>query len=130
MTGCGSATRGVLVACGTTLCMQTAMAETKIETTQDTIDEQFAIASQHFGDGQVQVHTRRDTADGSTHHVYSFNCQDQTHSLDYEGAAAPESFPVEASRDPLQPLNRDSAAAPVGQYACEEHGHPLLEWRW
>ena len=100
------------------------------QTTEAQIDEQFAVASEYFGDGQVQVHSRRDGAAGSTHTVYSFDCVAQTFASEFENDIAPENFPVEATGVEKRPLEKDSVVVPLAQRACEEHGHPLLELKW
>ena len=105
-------------------------AETKIDTPLDEVNAHFAVASKHYGDGKVQVHSRTEDASGSRHSVYTVDCKEQTYSKNYDAAQAPDVFPFEDYDNPAEPLNRTSAAVPAAQYACAEHGHPLLEWRW
>ncbi|MEM1074286.1 MAG: hypothetical protein AAF665_11055 [Pseudomonadota bacterium] len=105
-------------------------AETSIENSLDEINEHFAIASEHYGDGKVQLHTRSDGQAGSRHTVYTFNCKEQTFRSDYDGETAPERFPAGDFQEPSEPVTQGGSVAPMAQYACAEHGHPLLEWRW
>lgn len=122
---------GMLFGTGAAFCSAAyAVAETKIDNQIDEMNEHYAVASKHYGDGKVQIHSRADGDKGSTHTVFTVNCRDQTFRKDYEADEAPEVFPMENYNDPAEPLNRTSATVPVAQYACAEHGHPLLEWRW
>jgi len=110
------------------LCLSTTplLAETAI----DEMEAHFAIASKHYGDGQVQIHTRRDEDAGSTHRVLTINCKDQTYRSDYEAQEPPESFPLGEFEAPEEPMTGGDAVAKTAMHTCEEHGHPLLEWRW
>ncbi|MEM6889960.1 MAG: hypothetical protein AAF636_17740 [Pseudomonadota bacterium] len=100
------------------------------ETALDDVDEQFAIASQHFGEGQVQVHTRRDQEGASTHSVLTINCKEQTYRRDYEADTPPEVFPLGDYENPADKMTSADAVATAAVHTCAEHGHPLLEWRW
>lgn len=94
------------------------------------IEEHFAIASKHYGDGKVQMHTRRDLEAGSKHSVFTINCKEQTYRTDYESDAPPETFPMADYEEPSEPMTGANAVATAAAKACDEHGHPLLEWRW
>lgn len=105
-------------------------AEMRIENPMDDVNEHFAIASEHFGGGQVQLHSRRDGTDGSTHAVYTFDCVDQKHLTAFEGPKPPKNFPMEPLDEAMEPLNRDSEILHLAKHACAEYDHPLLELKW
>lgn len=100
------------------------------ETPIDEMEQHFAIASKHYGDGQVQVHTRRDSDEGSRHEVLTIDCKEQTFRRDYTADVPPEAFPLGDFDAPSIPVTVDNIAAPTVVHTCEQHGHPLLEWRW
>ena len=104
--------------------------DTRIENPLDEVNEHFAVASEHFGDGQVQLHSRLEGTDGTQHEVHTFDCKQQTYRSDYQAAVAPDATPIAGMGRSMVPITQDSYAAPLAQHACAEHGHPLLEWRW
>lgn len=104
-----------------------AFAESPIETRHE-IDRDFEIASKNFGDGVVQLHSRKESADGNAHSVHSFDCTSKTYAAVYSGVAPPETFPLAALNFNLNPIDETSEVAPLAQHACRKHGYPLLEW--
>lgn len=107
-----------------------AAAESEIENPIDTINKHYAIASEHYGDGKVKIHSRSDGEAGSQHSVLTVNCKEQTFNRDYLGAEPPNTFGEGEFAEPSKPLSREYMEAPIAEHACAEHGHPLLEWRW
>lgn len=104
-----------------------AFAESPIETRHE-IDREFEIASKNFGDGVVQLHSRKESADGIAHSVHSFDCSSKTYAAMYSGDAPPEAFPLATLNFNLEPIDQTSEVAPLAQHACRKHGYPLLEW--
>ena len=104
-----------------------ALAESPI-TTRHEIDKDYDIASKDFGDGFVQLHSRKVSADGTTHSVHSINCADKTYAPVYEGEAPPDAFPMNSLGFNLTPIDVTTNVAPLAQHACKKHGYPLLEW--
>lgn len=94
------------------------------------LDKRYAIASKDFGNGKVQLHTRGDSADGSTHTVHTFSCIENTFDLVFEGDEAPEAFPVEGEGSGAQNLEKNSSTASLAAHACKEHGYPVLMMEW
>lgn len=105
-------------------------ADSRIDNPMDEVNEHFAIASEYFGDGQAQLHSRRDGADGSAHTVYTFDCVEQTYHTAFEGPDAPADFPFTPLDEAMEPLKRDSAVIPLARHVCAEHDHPLIELKW
>lgn len=93
----------------------------------DGVDKRFAIASKHFGDGEVQLHTRSETEAGSVHEIYSFNCNTGTYRTDYVGESAPAHFPVAGAQGQAFELAESMEQAAIAAHACEEHGYSSLK---
>lgn len=107
-----------------------AVAESRVETPIADMEDHYAIASEHFGEGLVQVHSRRQGDAGSTHKVHVINCVEQTYKAVFEGDAPPEAFPLDEPGDGMGPLTADSPDVPIAKHACNEHGFPIVELRW
>ncbi len=105
-------------------------AETEMEREIKGVDNRYAIASEHFGDGKVQMHTRSDANGGSIHQIYSFSCVDETFELIFEGDSAPENFPVDDHVHAGDAFEREAPVASLAAHTCEEHDYPLLGWEW
>lgn len=104
-----------------------AVAESPI-TTPHEIDKDYDVASKDFGDGFVQLHSRKVSADGTTHSVHSIDCTNKTFAPVYAGDTAPDDFPLESVGFNLNPIDEISEVAPLAQHACKKHGYPVLEW--
>ncbi|WP_424986058.1 hypothetical protein [Microbulbifer sp. S227A] len=105
----------------------TALAESAI-TTPHQVDTDYEIASKDFGDGFVQMHSRRQGEGGNAHAVHGFDCANKTYAALYAGDVPPEAFPLEGLDFNLNPIEETSEVAPLAQHACRKHGYPLLEW--
>lgn len=92
------------------------------------IDKHFEIATKDFGDGTVQMSSRQDTADGPLYAVHQFDCVNKTFVTPFEGAVAPDVFPVTTTEQQVAAFDEGDEIAPLAQHACTKHGHPLLEW--
>lgn len=104
-----------------------ALAESPISTAHD-VDAHFEVASKDFGGGVVQLHSRKDGADGETHAVHSFDCEAKSYAPVFTGASAPDLFPMDSLGFNLEPIDENSDIAPLAQHTCKKHGYPLLEW--
>jgi hypothetical protein len=94
------------------------------------VDKRFAIATEYFGDGEVQFHTRKDIGTGSLHEVHTFDCNNRTYRKDYEGDTAPETFPLAGTQGDGYQLTREMEQAAMAAHACDEHGFPSLRMEW
>jgi len=94
------------------------------------MDDHYAIASEHFGQGRVQIHSRQAGAEGDTHRVHEIDCIEQTFKTVFEGDAAPDRFPVAAQPDAMERLRRESGQLPIARHVCDQHGFPIAELRW
>lgn len=103
---------------------------TEIAGPKHDMESHYAIASKHFGEGQVQLHSRQDGASGPVHQVHTFNCLEMTYEKVFESARAPDAFPVAAQDGGGEKFNAESQVAPLAAHACKEHGMPLLEMDW
>ncbi|MDU9002668.1 hypothetical protein [Sedimentitalea todarodis] len=104
-----------------------ALAESPI-TTPHEIDEHYEVASKDFGDGTVQLHSKKVSAGATTHSIHSFDCTNKTYAPVYAGDASPDEFPVNSLGFNLSPIDVTTDVAPLAQHACKKHGYPLLEW--
>ncbi|SLN50027.1 hypothetical protein ROA7450_02471 [Roseovarius albus] len=103
-------------------------AEDEILNPLDVVNQHFEAASKDFGDGMVQLHSRKEGAEGTEHLIYHFDCSEKKYGLAYEGADAPTSLP-ELPDEPLSHgFAADDAVAPLAQHTCRKHGYPGLEW--
>ena len=94
------------------------------------VDNRYAIASEHFGDGQVQVSTRSDTDGKNSYEIYSFSCVDETFEVLFSGDELGSAFPVQDHTHTGAEIDRQSEAAYIAAHTCEEHGYPLLGFEW
>ncbi|MEO9782521.1 MAG: hypothetical protein ABJH07_12160 [Sedimentitalea sp.] len=112
---------------GLLLLASAAVAESPI-TTRHEIDKDYDVASKDFGDGFVQLHSRKENADGVSHSVHSIDCANKAYAPVYSGEAPPDEFPLNSLGFTLSPIDVTSDVAPLAQHACKKHGYPLLEW--
>lgn len=101
-----------------------ASAEQEIEN----MNKHFAVASKHFGDGAVQLQSRHDGADATTHSIYHFDCKNKKYDVLFSGLADPEDFPMDTPEPAATPFDENDDVAPLAQHVCTEHGYPLLKW--
>ena len=109
------------------LTAQMVHAETPIDSPEG-IDQRFEIASKDFGEGVVQLHSRKDGADGVTHTVHSFDCANKSFAPMFSGNSDPALFPMDSLGFNLEPIDQNSDVAALAQHTCKKHGYPLLEW--
>ncbi len=95
---------------------------------QDETNKHFDEASKDFGGGAVQMHARKEGADGTTHVIYQFDCTQQNYDVLFSGLAGPDSFPLDAWAPAGTPIDQNDDIAPLAQHACTKHGYPLLKW--
>ena len=70
-----------------------AASETAIENQIDTVNKHFEVASEYFGDGTVQMHSKREGADGTFHSVHQFDCVNKNYDTLYDGDFTPDAVP-------------------------------------
>lgn len=104
-----------------------AFAESPITNAHD-VDAHFEIASKDFGDGVVQLHSRKGDSDNATHSVHSIDCTNKAYASVFTGNSDPELFPLDSLGFNLEPIGENSTVASLAQHACKKHGYPLLEW--
>ncbi len=103
-------------------------ADGRIDNHRDAMNQHFEVATKLYGDDRVQLHSRREGDDGVLHSVHNFDCVNKTYNSVFEDAIQPRSFPIDGNGGVMNPIQEDSAVAPLAQHACMKHGHPLLEW--
>lgn len=94
------------------------------------VDGRYAIASEHFGDGQVQVKTRSGSGEQNSYEIYSFSCADETFELLFAGDELSSDFRTENYTHTGTKFDPQSETAYIAAHACEEHGYPLLGFEW
>ncbi|MEY8830631.1 hypothetical protein AB9K34_19850 [Sedimentitalea sp. XS_ASV28] len=129
MTRTSTTTRRVgMILAGCQLLLASAVSAESPITTPQQVDRDYEIASKDFGDGFVQLHSRKDGADGSAHAVHSFDCANKSYASVYSGETPPEAFPLDSLGFNLNQIEENSEVAALAQHACRKHGYPLLEW--
>ncbi len=103
-------------------------ADDRIAHIRDEVDTHFEQASENFGDGVVQMHSRSKSAEGNTHVIYQFDCTQKHYGVLYSGLGAPDDFPMQAWDGEPAPIEPDGDVAPLAEHACVKHGYPLLKW--
>ena len=112
---------GVLVS-ATVACASSAQAQGVTEREIEGIDKRFAIASEQFGESEVQLHTRADTDTGSVHEIYTFDCEQKTYRKDYADKSVPESFPIAGAQGESFTLVQEMEENAIAAHVCKEHG--------
>ncbi len=120
---------GVATMCVVSVLAVSAQAsETNIKNRQDQVNKYFEHASKDFGGGAVQLHARKDGADGSTHSIYHFDCVNKKYDVLFSGPAMPGEFPFDSADPAATSFDQNADVAPLAQHTCTKHGYPLLEW--
>lgn len=88
----------------------------------------FDVISHDFGDGIVQIHTRKEGPSGTSHAVQHIDCIQQRSDDIYAGAIPPDGFPMGSPELPAGNIENNPDLVSVAQHACKKHGYPLLQW--
>lgn len=99
-----------------------------IQNTKDNLNTYYDTASKYFGDGEVQINTRKEGSDGTSFTIYHFDCTNNNYDVLSTGDTAEMEFPMEIQGAASTPFDRNADVAPMAQHACTKHGRPLLEW--
>jgi hypothetical protein len=116
-----------ILAGGALVLADPARSESPIDNPIDTVNRHMEIATADFGNGVVQMHSRRDSASEIQHTVYTFDCTNRTYANVFADGLAPPAFPVNSSTVMTNTIEEDGPIAPLAQHACSKHGLKL-EW--
>lgn len=122
--------RSILVAVGFLVFAGAAASETEINNPNDPINKHFAVASELFGEDEVQFHAFQEGEAGNRNKVYTFNCTDKMYNELFNEEFEPTDFPLESQTSSMKPFDRYSEVAPLAAHACKQHGAPILGFEW
>ena len=98
------------------------------ETAIEGIDDRFAIASEHFGDGKVQIKSRTRVDDQDSYSVHEVDCAEGKMRTFFENTDEIAGFPAVSNTPGDAPFERMPGLGPLARHACEQHGFNLVEW--
>lgn len=107
-----------------------AAAETEIANPNDAVNQHFAVASELFGEDEVQFHNRIKGPEGTLNKVYAINCTRQMFKEIFTGETDPVDFPLQYGDQEAFPIEKDAVVAPLASYVCKQHGVPMAGFEW
>ena len=118
----------MLCACFAVVIGGTAFAQNTGETAIEGIDDRFAIASEHFGEGKVQIQSRTKIDDKDAYSVHEVDCVEGKVRTFFENTDEVSAFPSSGNIPSDAPFERPPGLEPLARHACEQHGFNLVEW--
>ena len=118
----------VMCACFAVAFGAAAFAQNAGETAIEGIDDRFAIASEHFGEGKVQIQSRTTIDDKDAYSVHEVDCVEGKVRTFFENTDDLSAFPSAGNIPTDAPFERPPGLEPLARHACEQHGFNLVEW--
>ena len=106
----------------------TAFAQGVTEQEIEGLDDRFAIASEHFGEGKVQIQSRTKVDDKDAYSVHEVDCADGKMRTFFENTDSLGGLPAVGNTPSDAPFERMPDLVPLARHACEQHGFTLAEW--
>ncbi len=105
-----------------------ALAQNAGETAIEGIDDRFAIASEHYGEGKVQIQSRTKIDDKDAYSVHEVDCVEGKMRAFFENTDEASPLPTSDNIPGDVPFERTPGLGPLARHACEQHGFNLVEW--